>query len=86
MRATKSSPLTSPGRPLLILLCMAALTWLSWSGCAPRMVVVMSDHVEQPIKAGATFTATNGGVFMGWARYEAYRRAVADRILEEQSK
>lgn len=77
---------TSPARALPILLCMAGLTWLSWSGCAPRMVVVMSDQVEQPIQAGATFTATNGGVFMGWGRYQQYRRAVADRILEEQAK
>ncbi len=60
---------------------------MSWSGCAgPKLVVIPADYMETRIQPGQTITATNGGVFMGWARYQQYRQAVANRIQEEQTR
>jgi hypothetical protein len=58
----------------------------SWSGCAAfkrKVVVIPSSNIERFIPAGQTFTATNAGVFLSLDRYQRYRRAVADSILEE---
>jgi hypothetical protein len=40
--------------------------------------------METVVRAGVAFTPPFDGVFMGDARYQRYRRAVADRILIEQ--
>ncbi len=61
---------------------MALPTWLSWSGCKGP-TVLSSDETLARLKAGQTFTATNDGWFMSDALYLRYRKAVADRILEE---
>jgi hypothetical protein len=47
-------------------------------------VVVSSDQREIVIHSNDVFHADMDGVFMGMGRYQRYRRAVADRILEEQ--
>lgn len=44
--------------------------------------IVPADQAETRVKAGQTFTAPMDGWFMGDARYQRYRRAVADKILE----
>jgi hypothetical protein len=43
------------------------------------------DQVETPVRAGEAFTPPVNGWFMGEARYQRYRRAVADKILELQT-
>jgi hypothetical protein len=51
----------------------------------PQVVVVSSDQRETVIHSNDVFHADMDGVFMGMGRYQRYRRAVADRILEEKS-
>ncbi|MFN7141535.1 MAG: hypothetical protein ACK4UN_19580 [Limisphaerales bacterium] len=50
-----------------------------------KVLVIPSDQVETHLKANETFTPAVDGVFMSDARYQRYRRAVADKILELQS-
>jgi hypothetical protein len=45
--------------------------------------VVPADQSVSRLKAGAAFTPPFDGWFMSDALYQRYRRAVADRILEE---
>ena len=69
------------------LLVMLMLSCLSWSGCVrlgPRVQVISSDQVETFVKGGQNFAAPCDGVFMPEARYQRYRRAVSDAILEER--
>ena len=56
------------------------------SGCATKVLVIPDDQTETFIKQGQNFKAPIDGVFMGDARYQRYRKAVADRILELQPK
>jgi hypothetical protein len=65
---------------LLILMSLSA-----WNGCATRVLVVPDDQTESFLKKGETFHAPMDGVFMGQARYQRYRKAVADRIMELQN-
>lgn len=50
------------------------------------MRIVSLDQMETRVKAGEKFTAPIDGWFMGDARYQRYRRAVADKIQELQPK
>lgn len=76
-----------PLRPLLLSLCLLTLTLTSWTGCKTRTPrVISADQLEQPLSKGQQFTAPDDGMFMNSARYMRYRKRVADRILEEQSK
>ncbi len=61
---------------------MALLTWMSWSGCSTRALVVPADQQLQRLEAGQSFTAPVAGWFLGDALYLRYRQAVADKILE----
>lgn len=67
--------------PLLILTSLSVL-----NGCKTKVLVIPDTQTETFIQHGQNFTAPVDGVFMGNARYERYRKAVADRILELQSK
>lgn len=67
---------------MLILL----LTSMSWSGCRTAVKIIPADQQEVPVRANEAFTPTVDGWFMGDARYQRYRRAVADRILELQQR
>lgn len=60
---------------------MLMLIWLSLSGCA-HVRVIPDSQVETFLKRNDTFTAPLDGVFMPLARYQRYRRAVADEILK----
>ena len=46
--------------------------------------MVSSDQTETILKKGEKFVADKDGVFMGMGRYQRYRRAVADKILENK--
>jgi len=48
------------------------------------MAIVSSDQREIMVHSNDVFRADMDGVFMGLGRYQRYRRAVADRIQEEQ--
>ena len=63
--------------PLLTLLTI----WMSSSGCS-TVKVISADQAETFVAAGKPFTPAADGVFMCQARYQRYRRAVADKILE----
>ena len=59
------------------------LLTLSMSSTACKTVkVVPADQMETRVEAGKPFTPSIDGWFMGDARYQRYRRAVADKILE----
>ena len=62
---------------------MLTMTSLSWNGCS-TVRVISADQAETFVAAGAPFTPAVDGVFMPLARYQRYRRAVADKILEVQ--
>lgn len=47
------------------------------------MVVVTGNEMERFVRAGEVVVPEVDSVLMGEARYLRYRRAVADRILEE---
>lgn len=66
--------------PLLALLTIST----SWTGCS-SVKVISADQTETFLKAGDSFKAPLDGVFMPDARYQRYRRAVADRITESQT-
>jgi len=68
------------------LLCIPAMTLTSLTGCKTRVVIVSADQAETFVLKGKTFTPDCDGVFMGEARYQRYRRAVADKILESETK
>ena len=78
---------TSPRKIQTLLLCTALVTWMSWSGCsAPKLVVISADQTETFVKSNAVLRAPIDGVFLPLAKYQRYRRAVADRIEELQQK
>lgn len=81
-KSIQTSPNGIPPWLLLILL----LIWMSWSGCKTRTVVISADQMETFLKKDQVFNAPVDGVFMGNAKYQRYRRAVADKILQEQGK
>lgn len=51
-----------------------------------KVLIVPADQNETFLKQGDSFKAPIDGVFMGQARYQRYRQAVADKILELKSK
>ena len=66
---------------------MLGLIWMSLTaGCVTRTVVIPSDQTETFVRSNQVFTAPYDGVFMGAGRYRQYRRAVADRLLEESKQ
>lgn len=66
------------------LVSMALLISTSLSACrGPR--VISADQALTRLPAGQTFLAPCDGWFMSDALYWRYRKAVADRILEEQT-
>jgi hypothetical protein len=54
---------------------------MSWSGCS-SVKVISADQVESRVVAGQAFKAPSDGWFLPDARYQRYRRLVADKILE----
>jgi len=46
--------------------------------------VISADQTETFVKSNQVLHATCDGVFMPLAKYQRYRRAVADRIEEMQ--
>jgi hypothetical protein len=64
--------------PLAMLLVIS----MSWGGCKTR--VISADALETPLAAGKTFTPQADGWYMTETRYQRYRRAVADKIMELQ--
>ena len=63
---------------------MLVLTWMSWIGCA-TVKIISADQEEVFVKRGVAFTPDADGVFMREARYQRYRRAVADAITREMT-
>jgi hypothetical protein len=63
-------------------LATLVLILMSWSGCATR--IISADQMEIPVAANKAFTAPMDGWFMTETRYQRYRRAVADKIMELQ--
>lgn len=49
-------------------------------------MVIPADQAETFVTGGASFTPPSDGVFMPTARYQRYRRAVADEILKEEEQ
>lgn len=77
VKSIRTSPAVIRGVPLLMLLT------LSMSSTACKTVkVVSADQMETRVEAGKPFTPPADGWFMNDARYQRYRRAVADKILE----
>jgi hypothetical protein len=71
--------------PLLALCTLTTISTLS-SGCATRLKLIPADQAETFVKGGAPFTPANDGVYMNDARYQRYRRAVADEIEKAGGK
>jgi hypothetical protein len=69
-----------------LLLFTLLMTLTSLTGCKTQVRVISSDQTILFLNPGQTFTATNSGVYMSDALYQRYRRAVADKIQEEQLK
>lgn len=64
-------------------LWMGLLILMSLTACrGPKLI--SADEALTRIEAGRTFRAPVDGWFLSDALYRRYRRAVADRILEEQ--
>jgi hypothetical protein len=81
----KKSIAISPRKIRALLLFTAAATSMIWNGCSgPRVVVMSSDQTETFMKSNQVLRAPMDGVFMPLAKYQRYRRAVADRIEELQ--
>lgn len=79
LKLIPTSPRVIQGLPLLMLLMLS----MSWTGCkGPR--VIAADQMETRVEAGKSFTPPADGWFLNDARYQRYRRAVADRIQELQ--
>jgi rRNA maturation protein Nop10 len=68
--------------PLFTLLTIST----SLSACKTPVRVISADQQETFVNAGDNFKVPVDGVFMPDARYNRYRRAVADKIMVEQSK
>lgn len=71
---------TSLGLTRLLLLCTLLTISISWTGCKTTVRVISADQQETFLKSGQPFTAPVDGVFMPDARYQRYRRVVADKI------
>ena len=68
---------------------MALLISMSLTACkllTGGAKVISADQTLTRLQAGQAFRAQCDGWFMSDALYQRYRRAVADKILEEQSK
>jgi len=79
------STATSPRRIQTLLLCTATAIWMSSTACnAPRLVVISADQTETFVKSNQVLHVPTDGVFMPMAKYQRYRKAVADRIEELQ--
>lgn len=50
------------------------------------MKIISADQEEIRLLAGKSFTPAADGWFMNDARYQRYRRAVADKILQQETK
>lgn len=75
--STKTFWAATQSAQLLTLLILSMI----WSGCSgPR--IIAADQLETRVEAGKAFTPPADGWFMNDARYQRYRRAVADRVLE----
>lgn len=76
---------TSPGKIRWLLTLTLMLTSMSWSGCeSTKVKVIAADQAEVFVPAGKPVTPTVDSVLMPEARYQRYRRAVADKIAEVQ--
>jgi hypothetical protein len=83
--ATARRKPTSRAATGLLLLSMASMTLTSWTGCkGPR--VIESHNTVTPLQQGQAFTPPYDGWFMSDSLYLRYRKAVADKIQEEQSR
>ena len=80
-KSTKKSRAASLATSLLV----AALTLMSLSGCK-EVVLIGADQAEVFVKSNSVFQVPMDGVFMPQARYQRYRRAVADKIQEAQAE
>ena len=80
----KSTPTWSSGTAWLPALTLLMI-WSCSSGCKSPVRVISADQTETFLKGGQAFTAPVDGVFLPDARYQRYRRAVADKILEQQN-
>lgn len=81
---TKStSKLRSAIRLLPLLAAATILT--SLSACKTRVVIVPDDQAETFVAKGTPFIPPVDGVFLGNARYQRYRRVVADKLLATQT-
>lgn len=58
-------------------------TLITLSGCS-TVKVIPADQLEVRIKSGESYTPQMDGWFLSDARYQRYRRLIADRILEEE--
>lgn len=68
-----------------MLVPMALMILMLWSGCARRqIVIVQSDDAVVRLKAAAVFTPSKDGWYMTDSLYLRYRRAVADKIAENK--
>lgn len=63
---------------------MLALILTNLTGCK-EVTVISADQTETFVKSNQVFTAPTDGFFLPAARYQRYRRAVADKIQELQT-
>lgn len=83
--ATTKPARTLPAATAWTLALTALLISTSLTACrGPK--VISADQALTRMPAGQTFTAPCDGWFMSDALYWRYRKAVADKILEEQRK
>jgi hypothetical protein len=83
--ATTKPARTSRAGTAWRLALMALLISMSLSACRSP-TVINADQTLTRLPAGQTYTAPVDGWFLSDALYQRYRKAVADRILEEQTK
>ena len=83
--ATRRLTRTLPAGTAWLLASMALLISMSLSACRGP-TVISADQTLTRLQAGKTYTAPCDGWFMTDALYQRYRRAVADKVLEEQTK
>ncbi len=67
-------------------LALMGLTILTISTGCSTPKVISADQTLERMPAGQSLTAPVDGWFMTDALYQRYRRAVADRILEVETK
>jgi len=87
--ATRKPTRTLPAATACKLAFMALLISMSLTACkllSGGAKVISADQTLTRLQAGQAFRAQCDGWFMSDALYQRYRRAVADKILEEQSK